>query len=75
MLAMIHGDAIPKAGDWNVCIHCVSVLRFVGEAFACRLAMPEELEQGLAAGELDAKDADFLRSCFAEQARRKGPLT
>ena len=68
----IAGDGIPEAGDFNVCAYCAAVLRFEGDAFVCRLARPEELEQQIAAGEMTEKDADFLRGCFAEHARRKG---
>jgi hypothetical protein len=71
-LNAISGTSIPEAGDFSVCAECISVLRFEGKDFACRLATLEELEQEIAAGELDEKDADVLRGCFAEQARRKG---
>jgi hypothetical protein len=72
----IAGNAVPQKGDWNICYGCCAVLRFVSdETLESRLATPEELEQAISAGELESDDAEMLRSCFAERARRRGPPT
>ena len=74
-LNAIAGIGWPDPGDFNVCALCLAVLRFLDEPFTCRLALPEEVEQEAAAGELTEKDADLLRGCFARRAKRKGLST
>ncbi len=71
-LNAIAGNAWPKAGDYNVCFYCHAVLRFLNDKFACRFALPEEVERDIASGELTEKDAELLRMCFAERAKKKG---
>jgi hypothetical protein len=66
------GDGVPKTDDFSVCAYCCAVLCFKDEAFNSRLVTAAELEQAVDKGDLDPKDADFLRGCFAEHARRQG---
>jgi hypothetical protein len=66
------GDGMPDPGDFSVCGHCCAVLLFKDEAFNSRLATAAELEEAVDKGDLDPKDADFLRGAQAEHVRRQG---
>jgi hypothetical protein len=71
-LTVTFGDAMPEPDDFNVCGHCCAVLRFKDEAFNSRLVTAAELEEAVDKGDLDPKDATFLRGAQAEHVRRQG---
>ena len=72
-LNVICGRDFPGPGDWNVCASCLAVHRFVDDKFALRLVLAEELER--CAAELEPKDLDLLRGCFAARVGQKGAVS
>ncbi len=70
-LTVTFGNAMAP-GDWNVCGHCCAVIRCTDDATAYRVATPAELEEAVDKGDMDPRDARFLRGAQAEHVRRQG---
>jgi hypothetical protein len=70
-LAVRFGNAV-LTGDWTVCGHCCAVLRFTEDASGYRVAVASEIEEAVDKGDMDPRDARFLRGAQAEHVRRQG---
>jgi hypothetical protein len=60
-LDVMHGDRLPHDGDFNVCAHCVCVMRIVeASKMTMRFARADEIMELRCTGELTQRDADQL---------------
>jgi hypothetical protein len=59
-------------GEWTVCGHCCAVLRYATDGVNFREATAAEIEEAVDQGDMDPRDARFLRGAQAEHVRRQG---